>query len=154
MTTQAQSVARKFWEVFPAVMRITFAQARRSSNNLSPSHLRILHVVSSRPCNLSELAERQDVTLPTMSATVNTLVERGWLERVRSEGDRREIQLRMSDEGRRVLASEHRRLSEWVAAKLETLEARDVKRVERALDILLHLFEEVSARTTEEPVKD
>jgi len=94
-----------------------------------------------RNCNLTELAEEWNVSLPTMSSTVQTLVERGWLDRDRSSDDRREVTLRMTNEGRRVLASEHRRLTEWVAAKMESLDPRDVKRVERALDILLALFE-------------
>jgi len=97
--------------------------------------------ISARNCNLSELAEHQNVSLPSMSSTVQTLVERGWLERDRSADDRREVTLRMTEEGRRVLASEHRRLTEWVASKMESLDPKDVKRVERALDILLNLFE-------------
>jgi DNA-binding MarR family transcriptional regulator len=140
MRTQTQSTARKFWIVFPMVMRTIFAESRKGSLNLAPNHFRVLGALSARNCNISELAEHQDVSLPSMSATVQTLVERGWLERDRSEDDRREVTLRMTDEGSRVLAAEHRRLTEWVAAKLESLDVKDVKRVERALDILLSLF--------------
>lgn len=141
MRTQTQSAARKFWIVFPMVMRTIFAESRKGNLNLAPNHFRVLSAISARNCNLSELAEHQNVSLPTMSATVQTLVERGWLERDRSADDRREITLRMTEEGRRVLAHEHRRLTEWIAAKMESLEPKDVKHVERALDILLGLFE-------------
>lgn len=141
MRAQTLSAARKFWIVFPTVMRTIFAESRKGSLNLAPNHFRILSAISARNCNLSELAEHQNVSLPSMSATVQTLVERGWLERDRSADDRRSLTLRMTEEGKRVLATEHRRLTEWVADKMESLDPKDVKRVERALDILLALFE-------------
>ncbi len=145
MPSQTQVVAAKFWIVFPAVMRTMFAEARKGEANLAPNHFRILGALARNKCNLSELAEHQNVSLPTMSSTVQTLVERGWLERDRSENDRREITLHMTEEGRRVLTSEHRRLTEWVAAKMESLDPKDIKKVDRALDILLNLFEKTFA---------
>lgn len=145
MRAQTLSAARKFWIVFPMVMRTIFAESRKGALNLAPNHFRVLSAISSKNCNISELAEHQNVSLPTMSATVQTLVERGWLERDRSTDDRREVTLRMTEEGRRVLALEHRRLTEWVAAKMESLHPKEVKRVERALDILLALFEKSHA---------
>jgi len=141
MHGHTRSVARKFWIVIPTLMRTVFAESRRGQVNLAPNHFRVLGALARRNCNLTELAEEWNVSLPTMSSTVQTLVERGWLDRDRSSDDRREVTLRMTNEGRRVLASEHRRLTEWVAAKMESLDPRDVKRVERALDILLALFE-------------
>ncbi len=141
MPSQTQAVASKFWVVFPAVMQTMFAETRKGDPNVAPNHFRVLGALARNNCNLSELAEHQNVSLPTMSSTVQTLVERGWLERDRSEDDRREITLHMTEEGRRVLTSEHRRLTEWVAAKMESLDPKDIKRVDRALDILLNLFE-------------
>lgn len=141
MHGHTRSVARKFWIVIPTLMRTVFAESRRGQVNLAPNHFRVLGALARRNCNLTELAEEWNVSLPTMSSTVQTLVERGWLDRDRSSDDRREVTLRMTNEGRRVLASEHRRLTEWVAAKMESLDPSDVRRVERALDILLALFE-------------
>jgi DNA-binding MarR family transcriptional regulator len=148
MRTQTLSAARKFWIVFPTMMRTIFAETRKSDHHLAHNHFRVLGALASRNCNLSELAEHQNVSLPSMSATVQTLVERGWLERDRSDDDRREITLRMTDEGSRVLAAEHRRLTAWVASKMEALDPKDLKRVERALDILLALFDQSGERET------
>ncbi len=141
MRDSTRTVAQKFWIVFPTVMRTMFAETRKGEANLAPSHLRVLGALARRQCNLSELAEHQNVSLPTMSATVQTLVERGWLERDRSTDDRRKVTLQMTEEGRRVLASEHRRLTEWIAAKMESLGPKEIQCVERALDVLLNLFE-------------
>ncbi len=54
-------------------------------------------------CNLSELALRQAVSLPTMSNSISVLVERGWVKRVPSPDDRRRVVLELTSEGRVVL---------------------------------------------------
>lgn len=153
MVTSTQSVARKFWIVFPTLMRTIFAESRKGELNLAHGHFRVLNALSTRQCNLSELAEHQNVSLPTMSATVQTLVERGWLERDRSENDRREVSLQLTEEGKRALASEHRRLTDWVAAKMESLDPKDIKRVEGALDILVRLFDQKQDQKQDSAIK-
>lgn len=140
--SRTRLIARKFWEVVPSVMRTVFAASRLSRHKLAPNHFRVLKVVATGQCNLSELAVRQDVSLPSMSATVQTLVERGWLVRQRSESDRRKVKLKVTEKGQRILASEHQRLQEWMAAKLDRLEPADLTRVEEGLDTLLQLFNE------------
>ena len=145
MNQRALSAARKFWEVFPTVLRTIFAEARRGNNNLSTSHFRILHVLSAKDCSISQLAQHQDVTLPSMSETVQTLVERGWLERSNSAVDRRVMQVRLTRKGQQVLANEHKRLVGLMANKLSRLSSSEVTRVEQGLALLLDLFDDPKA---------
>jgi DNA-binding MarR family transcriptional regulator len=107
MNQHAVSAANKFWEVIPAVMRSTLAEARRGSHDMTPNHFRILRALSMRECSVSELAQHQDVSLPSMSDTVQTLVERGWLDRADSEHDRRVTQVKLTRKGQQVLMNEH-----------------------------------------------
>lgn len=141
MSERAFSVAKKFWEVMPAVMRTTLAEARRGGQNLSPVHFRILHVLSSRKCSLSELAQHQDVSLPSMSETIQILVERGWVERDSSPDDRRVTQLRLTRKGQQVLINEHKRLVEWIAHRLNKLKGAEIGQIEQGLNLLLSVFE-------------
>lgn len=142
MNPHALAAARKFWEVFPAVMRTTIAEARRGSNNLTPAHFRILHVLSAKRCSISQLAQHQDVSLPSMSETVQTLVERGWLERSNSSIDRRVMQIKLTRKGQQVLANEHKRLVGLMANRLSRLTSAELTEVERGLVVLLGLFDE------------
>lgn len=128
------------------------AQARRGTHRLTPTHFRILRMLSHRSCNLSQLAEQQDVSLPSMSASVQTLVERGWLERTRSTGDRRVTDLRVTPKGQRILAFEHERFVAWTAASFKKLSAEQIKQVEQGLDTLLRLFEDGEVRPVLEEV--
>ena len=154
MSSRARAAARKFWEVVPNVMRAIFAETRRGGHNLAPNHFRILRALSVKSCNLSELAEHQDVSLPSMSATVQTLVERGWLSRERSREDRRAVDLRVTPKGHRVLADEYERLLSWMAKRLESLDPNEIERVEQGLDTLLQLFEEVRTSTHVEQINE
>ncbi|MEX2143219.1 MAG: MarR family transcriptional regulator [Anaerolineales bacterium] len=142
MNPHALAAARKFWEVFPAVMRTTIAEARRGSNNLTPAQFRILHVLSSKRCSISQLAQHQDVTLPSMSETVQTLVERGWMERSNSAADRRVMQIKLTRKGQQVLVNEHKRLVGMMASRLGKLSSAELNEVERGLEVLLGLFDD------------
>jgi DNA-binding MarR family transcriptional regulator len=145
MSERSKQTARKFLETIPTVMRAMGAQARRGDHNIAPNHFRILHILSMKECNLSQLAESQAVSLPSMSVTAQTLVERGWLQRVRSQGDRRMVELQVTDEGRRVLGEEHERLLDWMAARLEPVAQDELETLERGLQTLLDLFAEERA---------
>ncbi|HLE72734.1 MAG TPA: MarR family transcriptional regulator [Anaerolineales bacterium] len=145
MSQHAWAAARKFWEVFPAVMRTIFAEARRGSNNLTPSHFRVLHVLSAQDCSISQLAQHQDVSLPSMSETVQTLVERGWLERSTSAADRRVMHIGLTRKGQQVLVNEHKRLVGLMANRLGRLTSHELTQVEQGFALLLDLFDDPQA---------
>ncbi|TMV48211.1 MarR family transcriptional regulator [Paenibacillus mesophilus] len=54
--------------------------------------------------NCSELAGALDVTLPAVTNLTNKLVRKGYIERIVSETDRRNVYLRITDAGREVEA--------------------------------------------------
>jgi DNA-binding MarR family transcriptional regulator len=128
--------------VVPKVFSTVTAQARRGGHNLAPNHFRILRMLSQKPSKPSELAKQMDVSFPSMSSTVETLVKRGWLERSRSADDRRVTDLRVSARGQKVLEEEYERVLSWTAELLEKLDAAQIKKVEEGLDTLRHLFED------------
>jgi DNA-binding MarR family transcriptional regulator len=146
LSEKTRLAAQKFWEVVPSVMHAIAAESRRSGNNLAPNHFRILRMVAHKSRNVSELAELQAVSVPSMSASVQTLVERGWLARERSPEDRRVTELHVTAKGKRVLATEYERLLGWMAGRLEKLSPEQIKHVEQSLDTLLHLFEDARVR--------
>jgi DNA-binding MarR family transcriptional regulator len=159
MNEHALAAAHRFWEVFPAVMRATIAEARRGSHNLTPAHYRILRALSSRDCSVSELAQHQDVSLPSMSETVQTLVERGWLDREASVEDRRVNQVRITRKGQQVLTKEQKRLVGWMASRLDSLKPGELLQVEQSLGLLLELFgngaaDRVANDSKPQPVKN
>ncbi len=143
--TSTKTVARKFWELVPRVISAVFAEARRGEHNLAPSHFRILRILTKGSSTPSALAQAMDVSLPSMSASLQTLVERGWVLRQRSQQDRRSIQLQVSALGREVMEAEHNRVTAWTANLLEPLSASELRKVEEGIAAFNKLFEDKTA---------
>ncbi|HSS98622.1 MAG TPA: MarR family transcriptional regulator [Terriglobales bacterium] len=141
MSIRSRAAARKFWDVVPRVMSTVAAEARRGAHRLEPSHFRMLKMLSMKSFNMSELAEQQGVSLPSMSASVQTLVERGWLERRESASDRRAAELFVTERGKIVLEHEYLRMLGWTAKRLNKLTDEQLAQVELGLDTLRTVFD-------------
>lgn len=140
MAEDTRQLARLLLETMPTMMRAMGSHARRGEHNLDPGHMRILWHLARQPSNLSELASLHGVSLPSMSATVQTLVERGWLERSRSESDRRVVNLLPTEKGQRVLAAERRHLLDWLQSYLDALSQEEMVQLAGGLTALHRVF--------------
>jgi len=103
MNDPQPDLALRLLEIIPAVMRTVAAELRRSGHLLNPTHFNVLITLAYGPCILSDLAEQQAVSPPTMSNTVSTLVERGWVQRQRDVDDRRKVWLTLTPGGLQIL---------------------------------------------------
>ncbi len=136
-----EEVARRVLDIIPAVMRFVGADMRRrASVGFQVSHYRVLGMLSKRPHTLSELATCQAVALPTMSRTVSTLVERGWVSRNEDPADRRRVQLRVTDEGRLILEELRAEALACLTARLAGLTSQEREQVLAGLEVLEKVF--------------
>jgi len=103
----------------------------RGCGDLTLAQYRILALVADGEERASDLAGRLALARPTVSATVDTLVERGLVDRAVVADDRRSLRLSATSAGRRVLRDSERSMRE----RLDTLLAHvdDVAVVEQAL---------------------
>jgi DNA-binding MarR family transcriptional regulator len=75
----------------------------RSCADITLPQYRLLALVTQGDERASDLAERLALARPTVSATVDTLVERNFLERTAVDGDRRAVKLTLTYEGRHAM---------------------------------------------------
>jgi len=140
MTEKMDLTARRIMEVVPMVMR-TLALEMRSAGHLAvPAHGRLLLILVEGPHNLSELAEKHAVSLPTMSSSISTLVERGWVTRSRAPHDRRTVQVELTPAGRAALEAMRKAVEERLARKLSCLSPAECERVLAGLELLRGCF--------------
>jgi MarR family transcriptional regulator, transcriptional regulator for hemolysin len=85
----------------------------------------------------AEVARRLGITPATLSETVFSHVQRGLLEQVSSESDRRVKTLRPTDRGRALLRKIHALLEEAEAATMEGLTSGERDQLARLLDKVL-----------------
>jgi DNA-binding MarR family transcriptional regulator len=88
---------------------------------------------------VGELAAHERVQPPSMTRTVNALVERGYVTRRPHETDGRQVVVALSEQGRTTLLADRARRDAWLACRLRELtpEERDVLR--RAAPLLQRL---------------
>lgn len=72
---------------------------------MSGAQLFVLQQLAERPANsLNELADRTATHQSSVSVVVRRLVDHGYVSRTTAEGDRRRVELALTDKGREVLA--------------------------------------------------
>jgi DNA-binding MarR family transcriptional regulator len=83
---------------------------------------------------------RQAVSLPTTSNSISVLVERGWVKRVPSPDDRRQVLLELTPDGRAVLVEIKSRAEARVAKLLGKLAPDDLAGLSAGLAVLERVF--------------
>jgi DNA-binding MarR family transcriptional regulator len=84
-----------------------------------PTGVRALSLLDEQgPSTVTQLAHADRCSQPTMTGTVNALVEHGWARRTPHPDDARSSLVELTDAGREVLARTRRGHGETVAARL------------------------------------
>ncbi len=121
--------------------------------SVSPSQFRMLCRLAQGRATVSELAAWNAVTLPTATKILDVLVERGWVERNRSQEDRRLVHVHLTPRGREVQTELEARAADSLSAVLSQVPAESAAPVRETLDVLgpaLDQAEAQAAMTLEE----
>jgi DNA-binding MarR family transcriptional regulator len=90
-------------------------------------------------CSLGDLARRERVAMPTMSRLVDGMVREGLVSRAPVEGNRRALTIAATPHGRALMERGRARRIERLTRELQTLSARDLGVLERAVALLRRL---------------
>ncbi len=141
MTTDIQAASREIVNLIPLVMRMLGSELRNAGPLPATAHFRILFMLGNGPHNLSSLAQKNNVSLPTMSNSISILVERGWVQRTRSQHDRRSLVLEITPAGQAVTEAIRLHAETRVADMLDPLSADDVKKLLEGMAVLRIAFD-------------
>ena len=123
-----------------AASRAAIELKKTFTRHMTPFELKIgefsiLMLVAANPqVNQRQLGQALDISAPNMAVTLDRMVERGWVERVRSTEDRRAQQIHLTAAGR-ALAQR----TEKISATMEEAALRRLSAAERALLVELLL---------------
>jgi len=120
----------------PRLMGTLSSDLRRVAQNLSPGHFQILLFLAHGESNLTTLATELVVTLPTMSNTVSTLAQRGWVALRLDPTDRRRLMVSLSPEGWATLEEIRDIAIAKIEHTLESLTDVECRKVIEGLTIL------------------
>jgi DNA-binding MarR family transcriptional regulator len=107
-----------------SVMRLSrrLRSERQPDNPLSVAALSALGVLFREgECTVGTLAAHERVQPPSMTRTVNCLVDEGYAVRRPHETDGRQVLVDLTDKGRAILLADRRRRDAWLAQRLREL---------------------------------
>lgn len=124
------------------VTRLARKLRQEAEPGISPSQLVALSTIDrSGPMTMGELCAAEQVQPPSMTRTVGGLVDAGLVTREIDPTDRRVAWLRVTPDGAKLLHRSRRRKEEYLSRELRRLDARELRVLDRAAEILTRLVE-------------
>ncbi len=102
--------------------------------------VRALTYLIDHPISISELAQKRKVSLQSVSALIQRLVDRGWVIRVNDPDDRRRVLVQITPEGLARVAATENRAAEYLATYLDGLTSEEMAAAQVFLPALLRVF--------------
>ena len=109
--------------------------------NMTTNDMHVIEAIGiSEPRNMTAVARALMVTTGTLTISVNSLVKKGFVERTRSEEDRRVVLVSLTEKGRAAYRSHEKFHIDMVAAITEELSDEEQVILEKALSRLNRFF--------------
>lgn len=115
-------------------------RAERADDELSDGQLSVLFGLRAIGAHtLSELAEREHVSAPSMNRTVNCLEDLGYLTRVPDATDKRKVHIQLTDAGSDLVKNTVKKRDAWLHNQLRALDTTDRETLAKAADLMRRL---------------
>jgi len=134
MATIAEQSTDLRMATFRLARRLRAQKADQALSDAQFAVLRVLYRDGTR--TLTELAEQERVSAPSMNRTVNCLEEAGYLVREADETDRRRSNIALSDAGRDVVRQTISKRDAWLTTRLRELSKEDRATLARAAQLM------------------
>lgn len=142
--------ARRFGELFPEVFRFLHSRPDPESRLTPQGQAMLLLLAHAGPVTVTEAAQHFGRAQSVVSGIVEGLVDRGLLERLRDERDRRRTLVWLTPPGQEALDRQHQVLDpERVAGAFAQLSARDARALIERLQDLVEAARRAALRTVD-----
>lgn len=108
----------------------------------SDQHLTMRYIKKYGPCTSSELADVFYVNKSAITAIMNRLSDKGYIERIPDTRDRRVIHLQLTERGREVVTEGEERVRKIVGMYLSRLEKSEIATFLRTFEKLANIVKD------------
>jgi long-chain acyl-CoA synthetase len=120
--------------------------------DLTLPQYRVLGILAEGSAAASGLADRLAVRRPSITALIDGLVARGFVDRRQEDTDRRRVALRLTDEGARTLAAADRAVDDYLVSIAGHLPDKEEAMALRSLELWARAMTE--SRKASRPAAD
>ncbi len=114
-------------------------------SDMTANDMHVIEAIGTKaPRNMSAVAKSLGVTTGTLTISVNSLVKKGYVERIRSEEDRRVVLVSLSPKGKKAYLQHEEFHEEMIDAIVAQLNEEEKCVLENALKNLNEFFSEKS----------
>lgn len=103
------------------------------------SHIQILVMLSSGDITIGDISTTLGIAKPNITPLLDSLSERGLVERIRGTGDKRIVNVHLTDEGRRKLDELQDAIAQQVMGWEDWCNRSDIKQLNHALAFLVQV---------------
>ncbi len=136
MDAESRELADEVLRTIPLVTRKVAADLRKLAPHHKLAHIGLLTIIAQSPHSLSELADLHAASMPTMSRTITTIENLGWVARIRSDSDRRIVMIEATPTGRAALREVHELAIAPIEDALNSLTETQRQKLSAGLKIL------------------
>lgn len=130
-------------QIFNMVMKTeeTALKETASSHNISVSEMHTLVAVGrGEPKTMSTVAGELLINVSTLSIAINKLEKKGYVERIRTEADRRVVRIALTSKGRKALEQHERFYFDLVEEACRDMDDREKKIFIQSLENMSQFF--------------
>ncbi len=114
--------------------RVSREGASSSAGRFDPSRVVLRAIQNHGPARMSDIGDHLCISKPYMTALVDRLIEEGLVERVRDTGDRRVVNVKITEAGKETLREFTREAREAVIGSLSSLSSEDISSLHESMN--------------------
>ena len=144
MEPNLETVSDYLVSVFNDILTIEESELKKSQfNDLSITEMHTIEAIGMyKKKTSSEVAKELSITVGTLTVAINNLVKKGYVERLRSEDDRRVVKLGLTKKGKLLFRVHQHFHREMVKNILKGMEQEEEQALLRALKNLHDFLQE------------
>lgn len=147
MNDRAQLALELASAIRPQITKLSvmFNRTAPSSSLTAPQLTILAYLADEGECRISDIAKAEGIRMPTASNALHQLQDRGLVERVRDEADRRGVKVRLTEKGESEFARVSAERCAALAAVFETLTDEELAEARSLAPLIQKLAERYSA---------
>lgn len=108
--------------------------------DITNNEMHVIDVVGPEGGNMSGIAAKLRITMGSLTTSMNGLVAKGYVERQRSEEDRRVVNVRLTEKGLRAYEKHREYHMQMIDAMMRTMDEEEIPVLAKALTGLKDFF--------------
>lgn len=133
-------LSNHIFNTLPKVVQSIKKAIDGTNSHLTHNQIKILNLISRGSSTVDELANCFDVSLPTISESIDGLVKKNLVKKIKSKNDGRVFNLVITSKASIIITDTHKQIIKVLNKKFDKLTSKEKQKLQEALFILEKTF--------------